>query len=125
MTTTASHLTKLIEEHLNNMDKVFDDRRSIIPCIDYVIKQIEDSEKRCLYISRLLTALSTLSKTPLEKPNDSAKTESHRIETYRHLWNHIETTWITDSNRTRIMKDYQSNKKNNDSIPPVTIESNH
>ena len=73
MTTTASPLTKLIEEHLNNVDKVFDDRRSIIPCIDYVIKQIEDSEKRCLYISRLLTALSTLSKIPLEKPKASAK----------------------------------------------------
>lgn len=107
------------------MDKVFDDRRSIIPCIDYVIKQIEDGEKRCLYISRLLTALSTLSKTPLEKPKDSTKTEPHRLESYRHLWNQIETTWITDSNRTRIMKDYQSNKKDNDKIPPVTIKSNH
>jgi len=49
LTTTASPLTKLIEEHLNNVDKVFDDRRSIIPCIDYVIKQIEDAVKNAAF----------------------------------------------------------------------------
>lgn len=111
ITSYASPMTIEIEDQLNQAHKIFGDRRSITHTIDYVIKHIEDGEKRIQYIARLLTAIATFSKTRLEKPTDDSVKEHSRLKNYRLAWDHIQSKWVNDSNRTKIMTNYETNMK--------------
>ncbi len=114
ITPTASAFTRLMVEQLTKLDGIFNDRRSITHAIDHVIKAIVTDDKRTYYISRLLTALSTLSKTALDNPKVESTTESHTVSNYRYAWTHIQSTWVTDANRFKVMKDYHTNRKDKD-----------
>jgi hypothetical protein len=108
---SASLLTKNMEENLNSVNRLIEDRRTITHAIDHVIKYIEDGEKRIHYIARLLTALTTFSKINLEIPTDDKKPENRTVTNYRFIWDHILTKWVNESNQDRIMTSYQSNMK--------------
>jgi hypothetical protein len=108
---SASPLTEHIEEHLNNVNQLISDKRSIKHTIDSVIKEIAEGDKRNLYIARLLTALTTFSKIELELESSEGGAENNNTKNYRYVWNHIMTKWVNELNQRKIMTDYQSCKK--------------
>lgn len=80
----ASSLVLAIEHFLNNFDLYVQDKRKVIPDVDYVLGGITDEADRSLYAARLLHALTTFTEIRFDKPPEvAAEQQDYREAGYR------------------------------------------
>lgn len=103
---SASPLVKNIESFLNNIHDYISDLRKVRPDIDFVISTIETDEKRLIYVTRLLIALTSFSTVRFDFDPDLIP-KNDLSQRYWKLGKWILDTHVTKNHRESVMNDYR------------------
>lgn len=102
----ASALVLGIEGFLNGFGRYVQDRRKIIPDIQYVLRDIEDGGNREKYAARLLHSLTSLSDIRFDRDPTEAIKHVHLYAEYRDAADAVLAEFESDTARQRLLTLY-------------------